>query len=359
MEENYISPILYETFPHLEPTKRVDEKEYVRFSKLDVVPEFKTKECVFYILDKLIVNVGLKWVFQNGNIKEQYNVTPGLRISFNNFQHEINNRLERPCCNKQFNCFVVDLKSRFDIPISEKSESLLRVNFPILDSLDVTILSFINEDVASKYSSNFLYLDKEDFNQALHFLAQFQNFVTQECTLSRIVIIFCRETYYDKFLRLTSIISPWFGFYCMTIWIAVVDEITICRFNFGNHFCKIDTEFLFMFINNPSYKAHFICLLLHCDNPDKIRKQLTNFRQVVGFSSDSIAFMHVSHGRMKKFYYLDTMLFREVFPEVRLLPFYGKTSINTFYFYYIPNISLPPHMEILLSNTTILIISRR
>ncbi|KAI4472661.1 hypothetical protein M0802_016601 [Mischocyttarus mexicanus] len=359
MEENYISPILYEIFPHLKPTEPATALEYSRYWESIVLHDKKEKESFFYILDKLTVNVGLKWIFQNRNIKEHYNVTAFVGISFNNLQNEINACHGRPCSNKRFNYFVVDLKSCYDISISENSDSLLRINFPILDSPDVTILSFINQRVASKYSSNLLYLDKEDFNQALNFLSQLQNFVTQNNLLSSIVIIFCRDTYYQKFLRLNSIISFWFGLHGMTIWIAVVDEIRICRYNFGYHYCKIDTEFLYMFINNPSYKAYMKCLLPHYNTPDKIRTQLKNFRQIVGFLTGSIAFMHVSYGRMKKFYCLDTKLFREIFPATRLLPFWGKTSYYGHYFSHIPHFPMSPHTKTLFFVTTILIIARR
>ncbi|KAI4473101.1 hypothetical protein M0802_016313 [Mischocyttarus mexicanus] len=262
--------------------------------------DWDKKKSFFFIVDKLLVNVGLKWIFLNRNIKEHYNATPTIGISFNNYEHYINARLERPCCNKQFNCFVVDLKSRSDIPISEKSDSLFRINFPIQDLPDVTILTFINLRVASK-----------------------------------------------------------FGFYSMKIWIAVVDEITICRYNFGNHYCKIGTEFLFMFINNPSYKAYVKYLFWHFNTPYKIRTQLNKFRQEIGLVSNSTAFMHVSYGRKEKFYCLDTSLFREVFPEVRLLSFYGKTSYMGKCFHHIPFLSMYPFTKKLVKHTTILLISRQ
>ncbi|KAI4484362.1 hypothetical protein M0802_013121 [Mischocyttarus mexicanus] len=257
----------------------------------------------FKTSNKLIVNVGLKWIFQHGNIKEQYNATPFVGISFNNLQHEINTRHERFCCNKFFNCFLVDLKSSNFMHLSEKSDSLFRINFPIKDWFGFYCITI--------------------------WIA-----VVDEITICR------------------------FGFYCITIWIAVVDEITICRYNFGNHYCKIDTEFLFMFINNPSYKAYFRYLLPHCDTPNTIKTQLKQFRQEIVLFEDSTAFMHVSFGRMEEFYFLDTSLFKEVFPEVRLLPFFGKASYMGHCFYHLPNLSVSSYTEEQVKHTSILIISR-
>ncbi|KAI4498971.1 hypothetical protein M0802_005837 [Mischocyttarus mexicanus] len=283
------------------------------------------KDCYFYILDKLLVNVGLQWIFKDRNIKEHYNVTPSVGISFNNCQNVQNERL---CSNKQFNCFVVNLKSSFNMPISEKSDSIFELNFPIQYSTDVTIFSFVNKRLVPKHSTNVINLNNQDASEGSAFLRPLKNFVKEKNSLSRILIIFCRMTCYQKLFRLITIISFWFSSYDMTIWFAMVDEITICRYNLGNHFCKINTEFLFMFINNPSYKAYIKHLFSNCDTANRIRTRLQNYKRKIKYSSGSIAFMHVSNGRMRKCYDLDTSIFREVFPEIRLFPFYGNRSFS-------------------------------
>ncbi|KAI4473878.1 hypothetical protein M0802_015899 [Mischocyttarus mexicanus] len=145
----------------------------------------------------------------------------------------------------------------------------------------------------------------------------------------------------------------------MAIWIAVVDELSICRYNLGNHNCKIDSEFVFIFINNPSIVTYVHFLSNECDDPDKIRTELKSFRKESQLSFCSMAFMHVPYIRLKKLYDLDVLLFREIFPHVNLLPIYGTTSSYGSCFCDFKKPLLWPVREDRGNKTSILIISRK
>ncbi|KAI4483875.1 hypothetical protein M0802_013241 [Mischocyttarus mexicanus] len=194
-------------------------------------------------------------------------------------------------------------------------------------TVDINMLSFINQHIANKNNCRSIYFDTDDKDKIALFLSDLDNFLSEENFRSKVLIIFCRSASFGKLLKTCQSLDKWIGEIDIILWLAVVDELSFCRYNFGLHDCKIDTEFIFTFIGDPLLMAYSSLISNDCNTAEKIRSELIIFKEEIKLTPRSIAFMYVSYVRVEdELYELDTSIFKEVFPTVDLYPLYGTRS---------------------------------
>ncbi|KAI4498975.1 hypothetical protein M0802_005841 [Mischocyttarus mexicanus] len=270
----------------------------------------------------------LEWIRKNKRVTQHFKHIFSLGIDFTNVETDEDLSHKPFCNNKRFCYFIVNIKSNFNKVNVKEKDSFLRLNFPFHDTSDVTILSFVNRCTTDKTTCSKIRHHSAKIEAAKDVVNSLKSFLEQDYYLSSILIIFCTHTSYNKFFEVCDILKDRFRYHEMTFWVAVVDELSICKHKYGNYDCKVDTEFLFMFINNSLMRAYVDYIPNECKNDNQIRAEFNDFKNRVELSIYSTAFMHVPYTHMEKYYELVTSIFREVFPHVYLFPFYGSASFG-------------------------------
>lgn len=295
---------------------------------------------IYYIVDKLRVNYGLQWIFKNRRYTDFFNKIPCLQmcsITSNDDDNFIDGCL---CSIKPFSSFTINLKSNYNIIPADQTIPQLTLNFPTKSMSELMTYTFINESLADKYSIKKLCFNYDyEENELNIIVAEMKNSLRQFDPRTTVLIILSQSDYFVKFLdAFRDILKYWLLNYetkCpfneILIWGAIVDRLSVCRFNLNKHHCRIDTELLLIFITNPSLKAYTVHLDVNCDSSEKIYSKLREFNSEINLSVHSIAFMHISYFRMRLFFGLDVHIFKEIFPNVYLFTFYGDASFNGSY----------------------------
>ncbi|KAI4491112.1 hypothetical protein M0802_010422 [Mischocyttarus mexicanus] len=237
----------------------------------------------FYIFDIAEETFAIQSSFKNTFKHDDSYFLENLGVVYTNNSTFKSDNHELRCVNRELCSFVVNIGFDRNVENLGGSDILYWLIFPIYKITNVRIFSFINPRLESKLPCDLLQFSNEGNDS-------------------------------------------WFGSHDMIIWLGVVDKLSICRNVSDERYCQIDTEFVFMFINNPSMAAYLCYLSEECDNAVKIRTQLRNLRPKINFWASSAAIMHVSYLRLSKLYQLDEIVFREVFPDVTLHPIYGIIS---------------------------------
>ncbi|KAI4481147.1 hypothetical protein M0804_009773 [Polistes exclamans] len=244
------------------------------------------------------------------------------------------------CSIKPFSSFTINLKSNYNIIPADQTIPQLTLNFPTKSMSELMTYTFINESLADKYSIKKLCFNYDyEENELNIIVAEMKNSLRQFDPRTTVLIILSQSDYFVKFLdAFRDILKYWLLNYetkCpfneILIWGAIVDRLSVCRFNLNKHHCRIDTELLLIFITNPSLKAYTVHLDVNCDSSEKIYSKLREFNSEINLSVHSIAFMHISYFRMRLFFGLDVHIFKEIFPNVYLFTFYGDASFNGSY----------------------------
>ncbi|KAI4483876.1 hypothetical protein M0802_013242 [Mischocyttarus mexicanus] len=185
----------------------------------------------------------------------------------------------------------------------------------------------VNDSNGNKNHSSSVYFDTDKQREKSFFTSHVNIFCLEENFQSKVLIIFCRSNSFKRLLKALKSLYTWIGDHDLTLWLAVVDELSFCRYNYSQHDCRINTEFILMFISNPSIKSYSHFIPDDCYTAEQIRTELKNFKEEIKLTPRSIAFMHISFIRIQsRLNELDTSIFKEVFPDVDLYPLYGTGS---------------------------------
>ncbi|KAI4474060.1 hypothetical protein M0802_015808 [Mischocyttarus mexicanus] len=328
MDKKYTTLVFWQVFRYLTPEDLSIAAQVSKNWCGIIKYERYARNTYLYIFDKVIINFGLQWNFKNNYEEEYFNVISSLGVFSSNIDTDVN-----VIRGSQIGgSFMVNLKSNFNMkPIKEKT-SFFIFTFPVGDSADITILSYINRRIGKKIRCRLLNFATDEEEQKTKFLVNLEQYFKQTDNSTCILIIFCQHTCYKNLLKLFNCLQEWYDCSDMVIWISVIDELSICRYDFDSSYCKINTEFVFIFINNPLINVYVYFILESSCNPEKIRTELKNLKNETALSLSSMALMHVPYVRLRKIFELDVFIFREVFPDVNLLPIYGTTSTFGFCF---------------------------
>ncbi|KAI4481085.1 hypothetical protein M0804_009711 [Polistes exclamans] len=278
------------------------------------------------IVDELKFNQRLRWIFTDRHNTNHFNKIPCLQVCFTNDNNDEN--LQSGCISriKPFNSFTINLKSYYNIRHGEEINPIRPITIPFEYFTELTTFSFIDHSREDEE----IYLNYVNDRMNVHTLySKFVQFCRFRNPKSIVIIIFCQSCYFLEFLDLMYAVSRRIAMFEITIWAVTIDALSICRFSLNKHYCRIDNKFLFIIINNPKLKTYVGFLDENCNDAHKIETELRKIKSKIELLSNSIALMHVSYSRLKEFYALDTSIFREVFPNVCLFPFYGDNSFNS------------------------------
>ncbi|KAI4485594.1 hypothetical protein M0802_012699 [Mischocyttarus mexicanus] len=146
----------------------------------------------------------------------------------------------------------------------------------------------------------------------------YEKFIYSAPSTNTCLILLC---IYYNIPHLTDIIKQLADWYPTVgpVWGATIDsaEVTYAPY-FHIHTPAASANIIQIFISGNDMLAKYLFLDENCNNKEKIQEKFQNLRETINLREHSIAFLCTSIARYKDFYEIESVVFKEIFPEVTL-----------------------------------------
>ncbi|KAI4481149.1 hypothetical protein M0804_009775 [Polistes exclamans] len=287
-----------------------------------------SRECFTYIIDDLKKNYQLHCLFNNKLQLSQCNFVPRLQIFFtkNEKSEYVDGYL---CKTMKFNSYTVIMKSNQDEETFEKDNSLASFSFLLESSAEVKIYTYILPIIRKNmFGSKLQLIYGSDIKPSKRLTNESEILFGAENFNSNIMFILCKESGHYHLVSCFNNLIDGFSYSNTIAWGGTVNELSVCRFSIRKHFCRIESEFVFIFMSNPRMRAFVENLPADGQGIISIFPRLLRFKRRVQLSFDSIAFLHASTSYVAHYVAAVIKVFKEIFPRVTLFRFYGTNSFG-------------------------------
>ncbi|KAI4499032.1 hypothetical protein M0802_005898 [Mischocyttarus mexicanus] len=192
MKKNVFTAAMFLVFPYLTGQETFIVAKAYRFMALFAKNSILAKLGYYFTVDLIALNSFMKTGFEYHNFGSYLKLIPIIGFTFTNIN------------TKSYFRHKSNLNMKHEI----HSEPLMTLHLPIDDFVDITILSFMPHHITSRYRDReILKLKDQDINSSIWIRKLIVNY--SNISLSRILIIFCRKSSFQKCQCLFVSLKEW------------------------------------------------------------------------------------------------------------------------------------------------------
>lgn len=292
------------------------------------VYEDTSREFFTYIVDDLKKNVQMHYLFNNKQQLGRSKLVPCLQIFFTKSENCVflNGHL---CKTMKFNSYTVMMKSYQDEDKFQQKNCLASFPFPYESSTEIKIYTYVLPKLRKNmFGSKLKLIYGSEIRPSTRLTNDSEILLKPEKCYPNIMFILCQERGFCHLVSCFSRLIDGLSYSDTIAWGGTVNELSVCRSSMKKHFCRVESEFVFIFINKPKMRAFIENLPVDGQGIISIFPRLLLFKRRVQLSPHSIAFLHASTCYVPNYVHAVIHVFKDLFPCLPLFRFYGTNSFG-------------------------------